>query len=63
MTKQQQQIPSQMERTSYLKKRKYTPPKVIYEGMLEIKAGSPLGYSPDLEFLDPASPLYIGSDR
>jgi hypothetical protein len=36
----------------------YTPPKVIYEGKLEVRAGSPIGRMPGMEFLDPASPLY-----
>lgn len=31
--------------------KEYTPPEVVYEGNLEIQAGSPLGL-PDLDDLD-----------
>jgi hypothetical protein len=40
----------------------YTPPKVIHEGKLEVRAGSPLGRIPGTELFDPASPMYKGDD-
>jgi len=42
----------------HLPKEVYIPPEVIYEGKLEVRAGSPLGRIPGTEFLDPVSPLY-----
>ena len=47
----------------HLPKEKYTPPEVIYEEELEVRAGSPLGRMPGTEFLDPVSPLYKHNEK
>jgi hypothetical protein len=38
-------------------KKTYTHPQIIYQGKLEVRAGSPLGGTPGMEFFDLANPM------
>ncbi len=42
-----------------LPEKRYQLPKVVYEGRLEVGAGSPIGKQPEAGFLDPASPISL----
>jgi hypothetical protein len=36
----------------------YAPPAIVYEGKLEVRAGSPLGRDPAADLFDPANPIF-----
>ena len=45
--------------STLLPEKRYQPPKVVFEGKLEVRAGTPMGKHPGEGLLDPASPIFL----